>query len=168
MANATPPWWVGKSKDELIDEIKSLRSENSAMRESEGRFVEEVSLLRVKLAEKDKLIEEQDVQLSASIMRVKELERGQGLNLPKEADEPLPSKLVSMYAITDDQIDKAWRCYEDVRSTSCCAAVLRAAFYELGIGACKDCGGSGEFYVNGAWSADKCPTCHGHGWRKNG
>ena len=66
-------------------------------------------------------------------------------------------------SFTHEQIDAAWEKIDDLQDVGLRIGAY-AAYRELGIVACEECGGSGDSAPMASLKPEVCPSCHGHGW----
>ncbi len=151
MASGTCPWWVGKTKDELIDEVERLRVQRDLARD------------RAKVAEEDahKYIKAEartNIKLGDALRRIEELENRNVVLTD------LNRELFNMgHIITDAQIDAAWAFANAQHHELTKVAALRA-LAKFGIERCEGCGGSGVTSPTHELDAEDCVYCDGHGW----
>ena len=149
MASPVCPWWVGKTRDQLIEEVGRLRTALSA----------------------SKMIDEDQ---NKRIERLRErIEKFKGmLNTPVQCPQcdlhlgSFRQTAMTNHIITSNQIRRVWGILsgwnEDYADRVIAAAVrstLEAAFKELGIVRCGGVGRNGWRCIG-----EKCPACHGKGW----
>jgi len=160
MASPVCPWWVGKTRDQLIEEVERLRRELKECGEA------------YKLEMK-----QGKIQSDRQRERIEELEFLQSEML-KVADRNGWKVTDNHHIITSNQIRRVWGILsgwnEDYADRVIAAAVrstLEAAFKELGIVRCEGCGGEGVGDIETSESTGPlgtfefvCEDCHGHGW----
>ena len=132
---------------EVANEIERLTAEVAKWQEQAEVNKHDAHSLHDIVVQKDKRIEE---LLEAEI-------------------EPIVGVFRNGHLVTYKQIDKAWD-RRGMCDTLADEEHLDGTLAELGIVACEECGGSGEYIAatdpDGRQWPDCCPTCHGHRWVK--
>ena len=194
MASPVCPWWVGKTRDQLIEEVERLRRELKECGEAyklemkQGKIqsdrqrerIEELEdkkeggygskwneeSLRARIAE---LEEEKDAALA--VLRLPGLDNNGGPgDLVEEVklwNENLNRYMRDGHLITRDQIRAAWARKTDFSDQGLILLPADA----FGILRCEGCGGEGVGDIETSESTGPlgtfefvCEDCHGHGW----
>ena len=144
MASPVCPWWVGKTRDQLIEEVERLRRELKECGEA------------YKLEMK-----QGKIQSDRQRERIEELERD--LDDAKYVVTVDEDQLL----ITRDQIRAAWARKTDFSDQGLILLPADA----FGILRCEGCGGEGVGDIETSESTGPlgtfefvCEDCHGHGW----
>ena len=112
-------------------------------------------------------IESLEQALAKASLRTQELE--ESLRIDEATIAAWNTRFRGRHLFSADQIDAAWD-RRGMCDTLADEEHLDGTLAELGIVACEECGGSGEYIAatdpDGRQWPDCCPTCHGHRWVK--